>query len=215
MFLTIKSNSNDRKTTKHTRARVHTTHTRLFRTRTTVPLHQETERSTLLVRGHGEMYVGKTTMHRTKIKSSLRRWSFLSSSFFVQSSACVCTRNARRECCSYTENVWAITRRNLVSTIARPFLVDQSLTRALSFTACKVVLWKWPSRYSHWLELFVEIRVFKNTTCNRQSRRSRCSYFFFFLCSRICFNWYNFVRSSSLLFLSVSFALVLPFDGTA
>lgn len=106
----------------------------------------------------------------------------------------VCTRNARRECCSYTENVWATTRRNLVSTIARPFLVDQSLTRALSFTACKAVLWKWPSRYSHWLELFVEIRVFMNTTCNRQSRRDVCISFFFFVRVSVSTDTISFVR---------------------
>lgn len=181
MFLTIKSNSNDRKTTKHTRARVHTTHTRLFRTRTTVPLHQETERSTLLVRGHGEMYVGKTTMHRTKIKSSLRRWSFLSSSFFVQSSVRAYVRGTHDVSVVRTLKTCGL----LVVVISCPqshvlfSSISLSLARFL-FTACTAVLWKWPSWYSHWLELFVEIRVFKNTTYNRQSRRDvRISSFFF------------------------------------
>lgn len=139
MFLTIKSNSNDRKTTKHTRARVHTTHTRLFRTRTTVPLHQETERSTR-ARSRGNVCrKNNDAPYKNKIVASP---VIVSVFFLFRPVLCarVCTRNARRECCSYTENVWATTRRNLVSTIARPFLVDQSLTRALSFTACRTVL---------------------------------------------------------------------------
>ena len=82
---------NDRETMKHTCARVHTTHTGLFLGRGLECRCYTKQKSSDLLSSR-VMYVGKTTMHRTKIKSSLRRWSFLSV-FFLSSSLCdACVR---------------------------------------------------------------------------------------------------------------------------
>lgn len=93
---------------------------------------------------------------------------------------------------------------------ARLFLVVQSLSLARFLSPrAKAVLRKWPSRYSHWLELCVRLRfvLFKSATCNRQNRRSRCScFFFYFFFIRVSvfyrYNIISFVRLLLSVFLS-------------